>query len=262
MLGTWFYHKRFRTAVAVFGSMFNNLYVLRKNSAGQTISQVKVPLSYAPKRDFIARLNEMNSSEDAERRVAMKLPRMSFEITSIIYDAQRQLPKMNNIAQAIESAISTTKQHKIFSSAPYTILFQLNVYAKSQDDALQIVEQILPYFAPQYTVTIKPFSDIPSFTEDVPVTIQSVGLEDNYEGAIGDRRTIVYTLDFEMKVNLYGPLNETKIIRDVTSNMYLLGSGIADSDLFYQAINVTPTPSSVSADSDYGFDINYLDSAQ
>ena len=98
MFGTYFYHKRVRSAVSVFGSLFNNLYVLRKNSAGETISQVKVPLSYAPKRNFIARLESMNSGEQAERRVAIKLPRMSFEITSITYDETRQLNKMNNIS--------------------------------------------------------------------------------------------------------------------------------------------------------------------
>ena len=95
MFGTYFYHMRVRSAVSVFGSLFNNLYVLRKNSAGQTISQVKVPLSYAPKRNFIARLESMNNGEEAERRVAIKLPRMSFEITSIAYDETRQLNKMN-----------------------------------------------------------------------------------------------------------------------------------------------------------------------
>lgn len=262
MLGTWFYHKRVRTAVAVFGSLFNSIYVLRKNSAGETISQVKVPLSYAPKRDFIERLNQMNSSEDAERRVAMKLPRMSFEMVSLVYDATRQLPKLNNFAKAITTSDITTHKHKMYSSAPYTLTFQLSIYTKSQDDGLQIVEQILPYFTPQYTVSVKPFSDIPTLTEDMPITIQSVSVEDNYEGAVGDRRTIVYTLDFEVKMNLYGPLNETKIIRDVTSNLYLQGSGLNDSDVFLTAINIRPIPTDVSADSDYGFITEYLDSAQ
>ena len=102
MFGGHFYHKRVRTAVSVFGSMFNNLYVLRTNSSNEVISQVKVPLSYAPKRNFISRLEEMNKGEEAERRVAIKLPRMSFEITNMQYDAERQLPKMNNISKAIQ----------------------------------------------------------------------------------------------------------------------------------------------------------------
>ena len=258
MFGTWFYHKRVRTAVSVFGSMFNNLHVLRHNNAGETISQVKVPLSYAPKRNFISRLDEMSKGEDAERRVAIKLPRMSFEITNMAYDPTRQLPKVNNIAKASNEI--TTKQ-KIYTSTPYTISFQLNIYAKSQDDALQIVEQILPYFAPQYTATIKPFADIPSLTEDVPIALSGVQFSDDYEGAIEQRRTIIYTLDFEMKIALYGPEGTGNIIRDVRNNYFLQEAGNLDSDLYVKTQKITPTPNSISADSDYGFSTIDLDSA-
>lgn len=258
MFGTWFYHKRVRTAVSVFGSMFNNLHVLRHNSAGETISQVKVPLSYAPKRNFISRLEEMSKGEDAERRVAIKLPRMSFEITNMAYDPTRQLPKVNNIAKASNEI--TTKQ-KIYTSTPYTISFQLNIYAKSQDDALQIVEQILPYFAPQYTATIKPFSDIPSLTEDVPISLAGVQFSDDYEGAVEQRRTIIYTLDFEMKIALYGPEGTGSIIRDVRNNFFLQETGLLDSDVYLKTQKITPTPVGVTADSDYGFNTIDLDSA-
>ena len=259
MFGTWFYHKRVRTAVSVFGSLFNNLYVLRKNSSGETISQIKAPLSYAPKRNFIARLEQMVNGEDAERRVALKLPRMSFEITSMTYDATRQLPKVNNITKAIENSYLT--RQKLYTSTPYNITFQLNIYAKTQDDGLQIVEQILPYFTPQYTVTVKPFSDIPSLLEDVPITLTGVVMEDNFEGAVGDRRTIIYTLDFEMKINFHGPLDTgSKVIRDVRGNLYLQDEGLADSDVYVKTIKITPDPNTVNADSDYGFITTILDS--
>lgn len=259
MFGTWFYHKRVRTAVSVFGSMFNNLYVLRQNSSGETISQVKVPLSYAPKRNFISRLEEMSKGEEAERRVAIKLPRMSFEITNMQYDATRQLPKTNNISTVVSDSI--TKRRKLYTSTPYTISFQLNIYAKSQDDALQIVEQILPYFAPQYTLTIKPFSDIDSLTEDVPITLSGVTFQDDFEGAVEQRRTIIYTLDFEMKIALYGPESNKSIIRDVRNNLFLQEAGNADSDVYIKTLQITPNPTSVSADSDYGFIETDLDSA-
>mgnify|MGYP003317190312 FL=1 len=226
MFGTYFYHKRVRSAVSVFGSLFNNLYVLRKNSAGQTISQVKVPLSYAPKRNFIARLESMNNGEEAERRVAIKLPRMSFEITSIAYDETRQLNKMNTLNKVVSG--STTTRQKIFSHTPYNINFDLNVYAKSQDDALQIVEQVFPFFTPQYTVTVKPFSNITDLTEDVPITLTSTNFSDDFEGAIEQRRTIVYTLSFEMKINFYGPLNQSKIIREVSNNLFIDDMGVDD----------------------------------
>ena len=255
MFGTYFYHKRVRSAVSVFGSLFNNLFVLRKNSAGETISQVKVPLSYAPKRNFISRLEAMNSGEQAERRVAIKLPRMSFEITSITYDNTRQLNKMNSLNKVLSG--STVSRQKIFSHTPYNINFDLNIYAKSQDDALQIVEQIFPFFTPQYTVTVKPFSNIADLTEDVPITLTSTNFSDDFEGAIEQRRTIIYTLSFEMKVNFYGPLNTSKIIREVSNNLFIMDSA-QDSGDYLKTIQITPTPSGVSADSDYGF--NEVDS--
>ena len=255
MFGTYFYHKRVRSAVSVFGSLFNNLFVLRKNSAGETISQVKVPLSYAPKRNFISRLEAMNSGEQAERRVAIKLPRMSFEITSITYDNTRQLNKMNTLNKVLSGSV--VSRQKIFSHTPYNINFDLNIYAKSQDDALQIVEQIFPFFTPQYTVTVKPFSNITDLTEDVPITLTSTNFSDDFEGAIEQRRTIIYTLSFEMKVNFYGPLNTSKIIREVSNNLFIMDSS-QDSGDYLKTIQITPTPSGVSADSDYGF--NEVDS--
>jgi len=254
MFGTYFYHKRVRSAVSVFGSLFNNLFVLRKNSAGETISQVKVPLSYAPKRNFISRLESMNSGEQAERRVAIKLPRMSFEITSITYDNTRQLNKMNTLNKVLSGSV--VSRQKIFSHTPYNINFDLNIYAKSQDDALQIVEQIFPFFTPQYTVTVKPFSNITDLTEDVPITLTSTNFSDDFEGAIEQRRTIIYTLSFEMKVNFYGPLNTGKVIREVSNNIFIIDS--ASGGDYIKTQNITPTPSGVSADSDYGF--NEVDS--
>mgnify|MGYP001226069867 FL=1 len=259
MFGTWFYHKRVRTAVSVFGSMFNNIYVLRHDSTGKTISQVKVPLSYAPKRNFIARLDEMKAGEDGERRVAIKLPRMSFEITSMTYDSVRQLPKTNNVSAVVSNSV--TARRKLYTSTPYNIGFQLNIYAKSQDDALQIVEQVLPYFAPQYTLTIKPFADIPTLTEDVPVTLSGVSFQDDFEGAVEQRRTIIYSLEFEMKIALYGPDANKSIIRDVRNNLFNMQAGLQDSDMYIKTLKTTPNPTNVSADSDYGFIETDLDSA-
>ena len=254
MFGTHFYHKRVRTAVSVFGSLFNNLHILRTNSSGEVISQVKVPLSYAPKRNFIERLNQMSQGEQAERKVAIKLPRMSFEITNMAYDPARQLPKINRFSLSNDDE---TKRNKFYTSVPYDVNFQLSVYAKSQDDALQVVEQILPYFAPQYTVAVKPFSDFQDVKEDVPIVLDGINFEDTYEGALEQRRTIIYNLDFTMKIAFYGPDVEQGIIREVNNNLYIMG----DSDTFYQRIQTTPTPVGVSADSDYGFQTVYLDSA-
>lgn len=257
MMGTWFYHKRTRTAVSVFGSLFNNIHVLRTNSNGEVMSQVKVPLSYAPKRNFISRIEGMVNGEEAERKVALKLPRMSFEITSLVYDATRQLPKVNNIAKTLEGTVESKK--KIYTSTPYNITFQLNVYAKSQDDALQIVEQILPFFTPQYTVSIRPFSDISTLTEDVPITLSAVTMSDDFEGVIEQRRTIIYSLDFDMKINYYGPINTGPLIRDVRNNFYLMNTDLTET--YLKTLQITPDPSTVSVDSDYGFIETTVDSA-
>lgn len=222
MLGNWFYHERIRKAVAVFGSLFNNLYVVRHNSAGEIINQTKVPLSYAPRRDFIDRLDGMSVGEQQERQIAIKLPRMSFEILSIQYDATRQLSKVGN--RVIPSA-GDANSKRIYNPVPYNIQFQLNVYARSQDDALQVVEQIIPYFTPQYTVTVKPLDGY-DITEDTPIKLDGVVMQDDYEGAIETRRTIIYTLDFEMKLNLYKLVNSSSsIIRTVETSFLDFDTG-------------------------------------
>ena len=262
MFGGHFYHSKTKKAVALFGRLFNNLYVIRKNSSGAVISQVKVPLSYAPKNKFLERIRENPSLID-DTQVAIKLPRMSFEITSITYDAQRQLAKVGNFTSTSSDG-STSKRQKFFNPVPYSINFQLNAYAKSQDDALQIVEQILPTFNPQYALTIKPFAtEFPSFKEDIQVIIQSVAFSDDFEGALEQRRTIIYSLDFEMKLSYHGPIADQSIIRTSTAKLFDIKAGLNDSDIGLETIQVTPNPTSVIglADSDFGFTTTILDSA-
>ena len=230
MFGTHFYHKKVRTCVAIFGKLFNNIYVVRTNS------QVKVPLSYAPKQKYLERVRE-NPDLSQNSQVAIKLPRMSFEITNFAYDLQRQLTKISNFNTF---GTSNENRQKFFSPVPYNIGFQLNAYAKNQDDALQIVEQILPTFNPQYTVTIKPFlSEFPDFKEDIPIVLQGVSFADDFEGSLEQRRTIIYTLDFEMKVSFYGSINTSDIIRSATTNIFQQGIGLQDSDTIINNKNYT-----------------------
>lgn len=202
MFGSYFYNQRIRKAVAVFGSLFNNIYVVRKNSNGTVINQQKVPLSYAPKRDFLARLDAMQNGEDFERQIAVKLPRMSFEITNLAYDPSRQLPKINKCIAFNKTSEFGGSATQLYNPVPYTITFSLNAYAQSQDDALQIVEQIMPYFTPHYTVTVQPLDDY-DIKEDTPITLSAVTFSDDYESPLEARRTIIYTLDFDMKLFLY-----------------------------------------------------------
>jgi hypothetical protein len=246
----YFYHERIRKSVAMFGSLFNGIYVLRKDASGQVLSQVKVPLAYAPREKFLDRIRE-NPDLRENTQVAVKLPRMSFEMTSLAYAPERQLNKQIKFNYATEGSI--TSRDSIQQQCPYTLTFQLNVYARQQDDALQIVEQIIPYFNPQYSLTIKPFSGISDFLEDVPIVLNGVTYADDYEGALEQRRTIIYTLDFSMHASFYGPIESGGIIRDVRNVLYTIG---ADSDIKLETIQVLPNPLGVSPDSDFGFTTN------
>ena len=261
MFGGHFYHEKTKKAVALFGRLFNNLYVIRKNSSGAVISQVKVPLSYAPKNKFLERIRE-NPDLQNDTKVAIKLPRMSFEITAITYDATRQLAKIGNFTTTASDG-SITKRQKFFNPVPYNINFQLNAYAKSQDDALQVVEQILPTFNPQYALTIKPFqTEFPNFKEDIQVIINGVSFSDDFEGAMEQRRTIIYSMDFEMKLSYHGPIADNSIIRDARAKIFDIKAGLNDSDIGLETIVVTPNPTSVfgSDDSTFGFSTTILDS--
>jgi len=250
----YFYHERIRKSVATFGTIFNDIHVQRTASNGAVLNQTKVPLAYAPKDKYLERIRENPSLID-DTKVVLKLPRMSFEITSLAYDPERILPKNNNYIQAYGT--SSTESNKIYSPAPYTIFFSLNIYAKLQDDALQIVEQILPYFNPQYTLTLKPLVGFDTIKEDVPITLQSVNFQDDFEGSLEQRRTIIYTLDFGMRVNFHGPIRRSKVIKSATTDVHidkasLLTSG-ADSDGLYVKQITTPNPANATPFSDFGF---------
>ena len=219
MFGNYFYHERTRKGVSTFGKIFNDIYVLRKDAAGKVVSQIEVPLSYAPKQKFLERIKTQVTGD--QTHIAIKLPRMSFEITGITYDTQRQLPKANFDNKP---GTTTSKKTKFRQAVPYIMNYDLSVYAKNQDDALQIVEQILPYFNPQYTLSLKPFGSTFDISEDVPVILTSVNMADDYEGDLASRRTIIYTLSFEMHVNFYGPISEGGIVREVIGKLDIIGA--------------------------------------
>lgn len=258
MFSGHFYHSRVKKAVAIFGAMFNELYIVRSGPS-QSYNQIRVPLQYAPSRKFMERIEQMTNGEDAERQLATKLPRMSFEIpNNFQYDAQRQLPKMNTIKRPI--AGQPNRAAKIYTGTPYNIPFQLFIYAKTHDDALQVVEQILPYFAPQYNVSVKLIEGIDNFTEDVPITITGVSFSDDYEGLVEQRRTIIYTLDFEMKINFYGPQpsaeDMNKVIKRVDVDYFsldfrLFDSDSSDSDGYVFTSRTEVNPFDASKDSDW-----------
>lgn len=193
MFGGHFYHASIRRLVSVFGTMFNDINIVRKDQAGNVKSMVRVPLAYGPKEKFLARIDEEPVLN--QNSVAIKLPRMSFEIVSINYDTQSKLNRNNRV---------TGENGSFYMFAPYIISINLSIMTKNQDDALQVLEQILPYFQPEYTVTIKEGADN-SLKTDVPITISSIDMAEDYEGDFMTRRAIIYTISFDAKVRFYGP---------------------------------------------------------
>jgi len=217
MLGnTYFYNKSLKTIVAVFGTLFNNISIAKLVN-GKMQGIARVPLSYAPRQKFLARLASYDPNNPID--VAVRLPRMSFEITSIQYDTSSKLNRLNSTLYPI--ADNTIEKARVYQSTPYIIGMQLNILARHQDDALQCVEQILPYFNPEYNITVKDLEG-PGSRTDIPISLQGVSFQDDYEGDFeASRRTIIYTLDFTIRVKFTGPLDQrAKIIKWVEANIH------------------------------------------
>jgi len=214
MFGDHFYHATMRKSVAVFGTLFNNIKVIRKASGGGVLNQVKVPLAYGPKQKFLARLDQ-ETGIDAP--LAIKLPRMAFEITGLELDQTQKLQKRNVISESHGSDVSKKKTIKHYTS--YNIGMSLYIMVKNQDDGLQIVEQILPFFQPEYSVSIKPVDGF-DHKQDVQVILGGVNIDDQYEGGFTERRVLIYQLDFTMKMKFYGPTADVNVIREINVDFH------------------------------------------
>ena len=225
MFGNHFYHATLRKAVAVFGTMFNNISVVRKDGSGGVLNQIKVPLAYGPKQKFISRIDQDTMSDAS---MAIKLPRMSFEITGLSVDTTKKEGKRNKIHY--QHSTDNNKRQVIQAQVPYNIGMSLSIMTKNQDDGLQILEQIIPYFQPDYTVTIKPIDGWTNFKQDVPVILNDTSIEDSYDGDYVTRRVLTYTLNFTMKMTFYSGTTEMKTIKNIdidwlnqSNNMFLEG---------------------------------------
>tara|TARA_B100001939_G_scaffold178851_1_gene154167 strand:- start:2386 stop:3414 length:1029 start_codon:yes stop_codon:yes gene_type:complete len=225
MLGTYSYHEIFRKTVVAFGTLFNNIELRRSDEV------MKVPLAYGPKAKFLARLDQV--PDPTNKRVQITLPRISFEINGITYDSSRKVSPTQKIA----IPTSNTKNKNVFMPVPYNLGFELAIISKNQEDGLQILEQILPYFQPHYNLSVKL---LPSMNEvkDVPVVLQNIDYEDDYEGDFSTRRAIIYTLQFSVKTYLYGPVTEPKVIKKAIVDYSTSAKVTAPREVRYQ---VTPT---------------------
>ena len=245
MLGTYFYHQIIRKTVTAFGTLFNDIYIEHKNSSDVGISQMKVPLGYGPMQKFLARIEQQS---ELNKPIQITLPRISFEMISIQYDSTRKA----NITQTFKTCGNGNTVKKVYMPVPYNIGFQLNIMTKLQDDALQIVEQILPNFQPAFNLTVDLVDSIGE-KRDIPVVLDNVSFTDDYEGDYSTRRTLIYTLNFTAKTYLFGPISDSTegLIRKVQVDMYTsTDTTTAKREMRYTLV---PDPIDAGPDDDFGF---------
>lgn len=229
MFGYSYYNQTTRRYVAIFGTLFNDISIGRSNNAGQEQQRFKVPVNYGPSQKFLAKI-EQDPSLQAQ---AITLPRITFELTSMNYDGERKLTNRTLVSKGIAGTNDRVRTQ--FTATPYNLEFQLNIMAKYAEDATKIVEQILPFFKPEFTVTAKMIDTMDNLT-DIPIILNSVTTEDTYEGNYDDRRAVIWTLQFTLKGYYYGPTSDKKVIKFVDTNIY------SDTLAVTPVVNITVQP--------------------
>jgi predicted RNA-binding protein with PUA domain len=219
----YFYHEILRRTVVSFGSLFNEISIKHTDNSGNVKSVIKVPLAYGPTQKFLARLEQ---SPDLNKPVQITLPRMSFEFTGLTYDPTRKSTTTQTFIA--KSTVDGTETKKVYLPVPYNMQFELSIMSKLNDDALQIIEQILPFFQPAYSMSIE-LVDIINEKRDIPVVLENITMQDDYEGNFTTRRVLIYTLRFTAKTYLFGPVSSaTKDIIKKATIGYITG-GTVDS---------------------------------
>ena len=214
MLGNYFYHEIIRKTIIAFGTLFNDVHVRHTDGQGNAANDLKVPLAYGPSQKFLARITQQ---ADLNKAVQITMPRMSFEMTSIDYDSTRK----SSLVQTFKTCDDGSKVKKVFMPVPYNIGFELNILSKLNDDSLQILEQILPYFQPHFNLTIDLVESIGE-KRDIPIILESISFQDDYEGNFDTRRALIHTLRFTAKTYLFGAIADSSdgLIRKVQVDMY------------------------------------------
>jgi len=229
----YFYHEILRRTVVSFGSLFNEINIKHTDNSDNVKSVIKVPLSYGPTQKFLARLEQ---SPDLNKPVQITLPRMSFEFTGLTYDSTRKSTTTQTFL--VKSPTDGTETKKVYLPVPYNMQFELSIMAKLNDDALQIIEQILPYFQPSYSMTLE-LLDVINEKRDVPVVLENITMQDDYEGNFTTRRVLIYTLRFNVKTYLFGPVSSAT--RDIIKST-AVGFVAGDSNSTTRDIVYTSTP--------------------
>lgn len=205
----YFYHQILRKTIVSFGTLFNNINIQQTDEQGNVTSIRKVPLAYGPTQKFLARLEQ---SPDLNKPVQITLPRMSFEFTGLNYDASRKLAPTQSFTTVLKS--DNTDIRRAYMPVPYNMEFELSVMTQLNDDMLQIVEQILPYFQPSYTLSVDLVETIGE-KRDIPLTLENIAMQDDYEGDFSTRRVLIYTLRFTAKTYLFGPISGPETSKDI-----------------------------------------------
>ena len=272
MFGHTFYFSTIRKYVTLFGTLFNDIHITRTDANNTTVALLKVPLAYAPKEKVLARVD---ADPNIDRQTAIVLPRMSFEMTDMRYDSSRKLGTTGR--RVVKDADSTSRLKYQYNPVPYNISFRLYIYVKNAEDGTKIVEQILPFFTPDWTTTVQLIPEM-GINMDIPVVLESVNIEDTYEGDFDQRRALIWTLDFTLKGYIYGPVKKSGIIKFANTNFYIppvadgeLASAVGNTDVSERVTvrpgltaNGTPTSnvaesvalSVIEADDDFGYCIS------
>lgn len=260
----YFYHQIIRKMVVVFGSIFNDMSIERTDTAGNVTTIIKVPIQYSVKEKMLARLQD---DPDIDRPYSALLPRLSFEITDIVPDRNRSIPAINRM---VTKSSDPNKLRRMYTPAPYDIKFQLHVYVKNQEDGTKLIEQILPFFRPDWTANIELINDGNMVeSRDIPFILNSISNQDVYSDDFKQRRILIYTLDFTCHTYFYGPIQERPIIKFSTVDVYMGMPGDPGANTPFEEYTVQPgltangqpttnvaesvAWSVISIDDDYGF---------
>lgn len=216
MFGQTFYFSTIRKYVILVGTLFNDIKIYRTNAAGQNTQLIKVPIMYAPKDKMLARVVQ---DPGIDRPSATPpLPMISFEMGQMKYDGTRKLPTINR--SVVKYNEDKAKFKYQYNPVPYNIDFKVFIYAKNAEDGTKIIEQVLPFFTPDWTTTVRLIPEM-DITMDIPIVLNHISYADNYDGAFKDRRAIVWTLDLTLKGYLYGPVKKAGIIKFINTNFYI-----------------------------------------
>lgn len=267
MFGHTFYHGTIRRYVTLFGTLFNDIYINRPDDVHNEKHTIKVPVTYGPKEKMLARLT---SDPELNRKTAVQLPIISFEMTDIQYDGSR---KLNTIGKRYKKdSTDPNKLYYQYNPVPYNISFSMAILVKNTDDGTRIIEQILPFFTPEWTATVSLIPDM-DINMDIPVILNDVTLSDSYEGNFEERRALEWNLSFTLKGYLFGPLHRAGVVKFANSSIYgTLNSNTELASIVVQPgllANGSPTTSAnlsisrdlIYPDDDFGYIVRYEEPA-